>query len=611
MSTAASEEAGRGVFGSSDRERLPRWSALTAALVETLTDDTTGSAGLRLLDVLGRHLEFDVTALWDVGAGGRLRRGEAWSNPDTDPHGRLRDARVGLAAVRVSLPYAVLRSGQPLWVADLAGDERFTEGPAAQAGLSSAVVFPVRRGGVTVGVIELLSVARREPDLELVDLMRAVSWPAGAVLAALEQSTERDRLLLEVIDVRRRQEFLLRASRVVGEESDYAAALQCLAEVAVPVLGDLCLIDVLDEQQRLVRMVAHHADSARALLADALRENFTPDLAGLHPSVDVLRTRRSRWSAEMSDEFLRATTRDEQHYRIVKELDFRSYIAVPLIAPDRSVLGSLTLVCTASDRRFEEADVTWAEQLAGQVSSVLDRAHSYEHERNLAHTFQRSLLPAALPDIPGLALAAQYLPATAEADVGGDWYDVIGDGGSACLIIGDIEGHDMQAAAVMAGLRHVLLAYFAEDPDPCSALTRLNRFAVQHPSARLATVLAVSVTPATGELVIASAGHLPPVLRQPENTEPIAIQPAPPIGMDWTELTETRLTAPSGDLVLYTDGLVERRHRSLDEGLAQLATAVRKAPGEATSITEYLVSELLDGGGEDDIALLTASWRSV
>ena len=111
VSATASDEAGPSRVDSSEGRRLPRWSALTAALVETLTDDTSGSAGLRLLEVLGRHLDFDVTVLWDVGPGGRLRRGEAWSNPDTDPQGRLRDARVGLAAARVSLPYAVLRSG--------------------------------------------------------------------------------------------------------------------------------------------------------------------------------------------------------------------------------------------------------------------------------------------------------------------------------------------------------------------------------------------------------------------------------------------------------------------------------------------------------------------
>ena len=132
----------------------------------------------------------------------------------------------------------------------------------------------------------------------------------------------------------------------------------------------------------------------------------------------------SRWSPHMSDEFLRATSRDDRHLRILKELSFTSYMTVPLIVGDR-VSGTVTLVSAGSGRRYSERDLQGVEELAEQIAGVVEHARLYDSERRISHTLQQSLLPDRLPSVKGLSLAARYLPADDDVEVGGDWYDVI------------------------------------------------------------------------------------------------------------------------------------------------------------------------------------------
>lgn len=591
-----------------DDGHLSRWSELTATLFDILSNSGgEPSADQQLLEALGRQLDFELTTLWALSPLGDLRLREVWSDPIRDPDGGLQAARSAGTTSDATLPYHALRSGSPLWIPDLATDPRSAGGPAARAGLTTAVVFPVEVAGLVVGVVELFSVERRPADPELVELVRAVSRPAGELLGALDQAADQQRLLRELAAARQRQDFVLRASRVVSQIFDYATALQQLAEVAVPVLGDLCLIDVVDTEGRLVRMVAHHRDPARADLLAELHE-LGPDPTGTHPAVDVLRSRRSRWSAEMTDAFLRATTRNDRHYEIVKALGFESYMSVPLLAGDRTLLGSLTLVSAGSHRRFDAEDLRWAEQLASQVASVLDRAGRYERERNISHTFQRNLLPANLPRIDGLKLAARYLPATRDVEVGGDWYDVVTEGDRVALVVGDVEGHDLQAAAAMGTLRHALAAFLGEHLRPGESLQRLNRFALRSRLERLATALVVAVDRPAGEVVIASAGHLPPILRTPDGVALAAVSPAPPLGVDWDEIHETRIPFPAGDVVAFTDGLVERPPASLIDGLDALIAAVRSGPFSPEAMCDHLLAAMIPSGERlDDVAVVVGA----
>ena len=161
---------------------------------------------------------------------------------------------------------------------------------------------------------------------------------------------------------------------------------------------------------------ARHADPARQPLVDELGRDYPPDPDGHHPSVAVIRTGRSSWSATIDDEFLRATSRDEHHFRLTKDLGFTSYMSVPLIS-DGDALGAVTLVFAGSGRRFGPDDLALAEELAAQVAAVVAKERRYEAEHRTAHLLQARLLPPTLPDVPGVEVAVRYLPGTQGAEV--------------------------------------------------------------------------------------------------------------------------------------------------------------------------------------------------
>ena len=585
---------------------LSRWSALTATLFDTLNySDPDVSTDDRLLEALGRQLQCDLATLWALDQEGRLVRRSLWSNPTNDPEGRFTAAR---SPDEVSLPYHVLETGEPLWVPDLAADTRFAPGPAARSGLTTAIVFPVRYGGVVVGVVELFSAQRRPGDPGLVDLVRAVSRPVGELLGALEAASEREQLVRDLTTARMRQEFVLRATRVVSEATSYTTTLEQLCAVAVPVLGDLCIIDVVSDDGEFLRMACHHRDPNKADLARELCQHYPPDPAGRHPTVDVVAHGRSRWSGEMTDSFLRSTCRDERHYEIVKALGFESYMAVPLMADGR-VLGTVTLVSAGSGRRFAVEDLDWAEQLATQVASVVDRARRHQLELTVSHTLQRSLLPGSLPVVDGAEIAARYLPATAYAQVGGDWYDVVADGDRLCLVIGDVEGHDLHAATVMANLRHGLRLLLSEGMDPAEAVERINRFSLRSNLDRLATLLIADLDLTAGTMTVASAGHFPPVVRRNGRTEMVEVDPVPPIGVGLgTRPRQVTVPMAESDIVLFTDGLVEGPTADLDERLAQLLDAVAQGPQGPAGLCDFVLGALVPGRERfDDVAVLVAS----
>ena len=293
----------------------------------------------------------------------------------------------------------------------------------------------------------MLSRHERERDPSVVELMDAVGDHLGELLHASAQAIERQHLLEELLEARRRNEFLLLATQVLSEVVDYREMVERLAQVSVPVMADLCLIDIVDEDGQMRRMAAWHADPDKRALTEELRASYPPDADGVHPAMEVMRSGRSMWSAEMDDDFLRRTSRDERHYTILKTLGFTSYVTVPLRLRDEQVLGTVSLVSAGSGRRFSERDLGLAEQLAQQVSSVVIRARAYDRERRISHELQRHLLPDAIPAIGGWDLAARYLPAAVGVEVGGDWYDVVPISEHLVgLVVGDVEGHDLGAA---------------------------------------------------------------------------------------------------------------------------------------------------------------------
>jgi anti-sigma regulatory factor (Ser/Thr protein kinase) len=280
---------------------------------------------------------------------------------------------------------------------------------------------------------------------------------------------------------------------------------------------------------------------------------------------------------------------------------------VPLLDPD-NVLGAITLVFTDSGRRYSPGDVPLALDLARRSALAVERARRYHQERRIAETLQRSMLPETIPEVANVGFCASYLPG-GRVDVGGDWYDVIPlHAGRLGLAIGDVAGHGIRAAAVMGQLRHALRAFASDHMDAGVVLTRLNRFVFEQGPAEMATLCYAILDPAQGSLDIATAGHLPPLVITPTgDVSFFDARPEAPIGADSASVYDSSYLRlePGSTFVLYTDGLVERRRESLDDGLARLATEARSAPHALGEMCDHLVSRLVNGArSDDDIALL-------
>jgi serine phosphatase RsbU (regulator of sigma subunit)/anti-sigma regulatory factor (Ser/Thr protein kinase) len=251
------------------------------------------------------------------------------------------------------------------------------------------------------------------------------------------------------------------------------------------------------------------------------------------------------------------------------------------------------------------------EGMARQAAEALERARLHEAELQVAETLQRSLLPASLPEVPGLRLAARYRAAAEHVEVGGDWYEAVTlpDGGL-CLAVGDVVGRGVIAATVMGQLRSAMRALALEGAEPDLLLHRLNRFALGIGAGGIATAACVMLD-AGGELRYACAGHPPPLVVGPANARRFLEEGrSPPLATsaDSTFVAARTRLEHGETLLIYTDGLIERRRESLDEGLGRLARSAGAASGlSPDELADLVIAELLDGAGnEDDVALLAA-----
>ncbi len=599
-----------GILRPRDEKKLQRWSELTSELLEILAEAPVDEPPAeRVLSTLGRRLDWDVTTLWGLSPGQELVCRHVWARTPGIAPAFTREKADHPTSGGDSLPRWVMDHDEGLWVADLVADGRFVTDALVEDGLQSAYAFPVRYHGACVGIVKMLSRHARERDPSVVELADAVGDHLGELLYASAQAIERQQLVEDLLEARRRNEFLLLATQVLSEVVDYRKMVERLAQVSVPVMADLCLIDILDEDGRMRRMAAWHADPEKRALTEELRASYPVDTEGVHPAIEVMRSGRSMWSADMDDDFLRQTSRDERHYAILKTLGFTSYVTVPLRLRDEQVLGTVTLVSAGSGRRFSEKDLGLAEQLAKQVSSVVIRARAYDRERRISHELQRHLLPDAIPAIDGWDVAARYRPAAVGVEVGGDWYDVVPISESlVALVVGDVEGHDLAAARIMSRLRHMLGLLLLEERAPGKALQRLNRVSLAGVGGRLATALVGVLDTRTGSIAFSSAGHPSPVRVESGLAVELPVPPGPPLGVQHCDYKDHEFHLDRGCLVMFTDGLVERRGSHLDERLALLESSLRSSPSdEPSQVADFVIDAMTaDARSSDDIVVLTA-----
>ncbi|MEU4424535.1 GAF domain-containing SpoIIE family protein phosphatase [Actinoplanes sp. NPDC024001] len=288
---------------------------------------------------------------------------------------------------------------------------------------------------------------------------------------------------------------------------------------------------------------------------------------------------------------------------ILLEKGVRSLLGVPIVAgPD--LIGVLH-VGTLTRRNFGDDDVRLLELVADRAG-VAGRIRADKLDLAAALALQRSLLPTQLPEVPGVEMAARYVPGHSSG-IGGDWYDVFTlPSGWLGVVIGDVSGHGLASAVVMGRIRSALRAYALICDTPAEALSLLDRKVQHFEAGNLTTALYAMISPDRGRVVVSSAGHLCPVIAEPGRPAELTEIPVdPPLGVGpriRPRRNGTILLPPGGVLLCYTDGLVERRDQIIDTGLNRLLQLVRAAPAETVCATV-----MADAGvtrPTDDVAVL-------
>lgn len=248
-------------------------------------------------------------------------------------------------------------------------------------------------------------------------------------------------------------------------------------------------------------------------------------------------------------------------------------------------------------------------QLAQAIAAAVETQRSYDEEHRIAVTLQRSLLPHRLPEVPGFDLAVRYEPASTQTEVGGDFYEIAMIDRRLWVAIGDVAGHSLHAATVMAELRHAIRAYAVEGHSPGGVLARADKLLDALLPGELATICLMMVDPMTGSCRMASAGHLPPLLVAADGGRFVDHR-APLLGVRAGRPEDREFVLPPGStLVLYTDGLVERRGADIDDGLQALAACATEVDDDLDRYCERLVVDLVAPEMHDDIAVVALRRR--
>jgi PAS domain S-box-containing protein len=440
----------------------------------------------------------------------------------------------------------------------------------------------------------------------------------GVALSVVDV-TDRYRAGVEAEAARRRLAVVADASARIGTTLELDRTAHELAGVAVPELADVAAVDLLEAvvkgrrsnlspaEPAAIRALAVQADDA----PDALRAADPPgQVARYAPHrlvTECVRTGNPVMVPRVREEDLPRIARSPEAAELLRRAGVHSYLAVPLIARGE-VLGALDLKRTRNPLPFGEDDLLLARELAARAAVQIDNARWYQNARDTALTLQRSLLPSVPSVTGGLEVASRYQPAEATSEVGGDWFDVIPlDGCKTALVVGDVMGSGITAAASMGRLRTATNTLASLDLDPALLLEHLDRTAAGLDQTIATCVYAVH-DPHRRQCRIANAGHLPPVrVRAGRSPALLDVPTGVPLGVGGVPFATTAVDLEPGDLlVFYTDGLVETRRHALDERLDALLSVLDGPDRPLEEVCDLLLRTLHEPENADDVALLVA-----
>jgi PAS domain S-box-containing protein len=423
--------------------------------------------------------------------------------------------------------------------------------------------------------------------------------------------------VIEDITAHKRAEFasrfLAKSSAVLATSLDPDELLKRTAALLVPEMADWCAVDLRAEDGSIDRVALSHADPALVEEAERLASRYPEDPDAPAGVPNVLRTGQPELYPVIDDELLHEGAEDQEHYRLLKAFGMRSAMIVPMSTRGRTI-GTLSFVSGPSGRRFDEQDVELARELGRRCATSIDNARLYTERAYIARTLQQSLLPAELPEIPGIEAAARFRPTGEGNEVGGDFYDLFETGGRGwTAVMGDVCGKGPDAAAVTALARYTLRAAALRERLPSRSLRVLNEALLrQRADRRFCTVAYAYLELQDGgaRVGVASGGHPLPLLLRPDGSvEPLGV-PGTLLGVVPDPRLEDRtVTLSSGDaIVFFTDGVIEDRGsgEALDEdGLMELVSACagRGADTIAARVEDAAVRSQ-GGRPRDDIAVL-------
>ena len=487
--------------------------------------------------------------------------------------------RDGVAAVALDRRTPVFTGPMP----DAAGAPTGPPDPGADAAPAGAAALPLVVDGRTLGVLRL-------------------DFPPGRQFAAEEreflvtfarqcaQAVRRTLLHAQTVEAGRRSVLLADVTRALDEGLDMAARAQRLTGLLVPQLAYRATVELL-----------HGRDLTRVAAAPPAGGDPAAGPVGPAPVVTP--------SALVARALAAGEPQLGPEYPAGRPA-VRTSVALPLRSRGR-VIGALTLESGEGSPGFRARDLPFLTDLADRAALALENVALFEDMRAIAHTLQLSMLAGTPPDDPRFAVATVYRPAVANLEVGGDWHDTFAvRDGVIGIVVGDVVGRGIVAATAMGQLRSAIRALAGTGLGPAALLGQLDRYVESVEAASLATVVYAELTLATGALRYACAGHLPPLMLPrdgaPEllwdgRSTPLGALPGVP------DRTEAELTlAPGARLLLYTDGLVERRGRSIMTSLERLADQVAaRSDAAPAALVEGLTGAMLaDEDGRDDVCLL-------
>jgi serine phosphatase RsbU (regulator of sigma subunit) len=461
---------------------------------------------------------------------------------------------------------------------------------------------------LVLAVLSLLWGQGEATDQRLVSMLVCFAGSAaGLWVASIRATLNREQTA---------SELLAEAGALMEDALDQKSRAAHLAALAIPTLGDVAMVDMVQPDGTIRRVAARSSGTEVADVFVELRSDTPIDPHGPHPVAEVIRTGRTMYLDQLSDEAIDGVTTREKERKLLRRHRFKSCIVLPLGARG-SVLGAMTLWIMRPAKAFDETARRTAKRLADRAALALDNARLHEQQSHIASVLQHSLLPRSLPNINGFDASSRFLAAGEAYEVGGDFYDVFRSGsGTWTAVIGDVCGKGPEAASLTALARYTVRTASSPDSSPSDVLRTLHEsISSEHADLRFCTAaLARIQSPSNGDaaarLTVALGGHpLPMILRRDGRVDPVGV-PGTLLGaLPSPVLADTDATLALGDaLILYTDGVLDVGDRRESDDPDWLAKQLAKAAGKsADEIAEGLAQAAVERhGGEprDDIAIL-------